>query len=47
MIQESKDAGADYAMVLSPGYFAPATSQAGIKKWFEAVADASALPVMM
>ena len=47
MIKESKDAGAEYAMVLSPGYFAPATSQTGIQKWFEAVADRAVLPVLM
>lgn len=47
MIEESKDAGAEYAMVLSPGYFAAATSQTGIQKWFEAVADKAVLPVMM
>ncbi|KAI7564034.1 hypothetical protein KC317_g7323, partial [Hortaea werneckii] len=32
MIKESKDAGAEYAMVLGPGYFAPSTSQQGIQK---------------
>ena len=47
IIKESKDAGAEYAMVLGPGYFAPSTSQQGIQKWFEAVADKSVLPVMM
>lgn len=47
MIKESKDAGAAYAMVLGPGYFAPATSQAGIQKWFEAVANKSVLPILM
>ncbi|OTA22846.1 hypothetical protein BTJ68_14774 [Hortaea werneckii EXF-2000] len=47
MIKESKDAGAEYAMVLGPGYFAPSTSQQGIQKWFEAVADRSVLPVMI
>jgi len=47
MIKESKEAGAEYAMVLGPGYFAPSTSQQGIQKWFEAVADKSVLPVMM
>lgn len=47
LIQESKEAGAEYAMVLSPGYFAPSTSQHGIQKWFETVADRSALPVMI
>jgi len=47
MIEESKAAGAEYAMVLGPGYFAPSTSQLGIQKWFEAVAEKSVLPVMM
>ena len=47
MIKESKEAGAVYAMVLSPGYFAPATSQPGLQKWFEAVADRSPLPILM
>jgi len=47
LVKESKEAGAEYAMVLGPGYFAPATSQEGIRKWFEAIADRSALPVMM
>lgn len=47
MIKESKEAGAEYAMVLSPGYFASSTNQQGIQKWFEAVADKSVLPVMI
>ena len=47
MVKESKDAGAEYAMVLSPGYFASSTGQIGIQKWFEAVADQAALPIMM
>jgi len=46
-VKESKDAGAEYAMVLSPGYFASAANQQGIQKWFEAVADKAVLPVMM
>lgn len=47
MIQESKNAGAEYAMVLSPGYFASSTSQSGIQKWFKQVADKAVLPVLM
>ncbi|KAK5121327.1 hypothetical protein LTR85_005493 [Meristemomyces frigidus] len=47
MIEESKAAGAEFAMVLGPGYFAPATSQQGIQKWFQAVANKSVLPVMI
>lgn len=47
MIKADKEAGAVYAMVLGPGYFAPSTSQIGIQKWFEAVADRAALPILM
>ncbi|KAK1814068.1 hypothetical protein LTR12_011507 [Friedmanniomyces endolithicus] len=47
LVKESKEAGAEYAMVLGPGYFAPATSQEGVRKWFEAIADRSVLPVMI
>ena len=47
MIRGDKEAGAEYAMVLGPGYFAAATSQEGIRKWIEAVADRAPLPIMM
>lgn len=47
MIQQDKEAGAEYSMVLSPGYFASAANQIGIQKWFEAIADKAVLPVMM
>lgn len=47
LIKDSKDAGAEYAMVLGPGYFAPSTSQVGLEKWFVAVADKSMLPVLI
>lgn len=46
-IQESKEAGAEAVLVLSPGYFATAVSQTGIQRWFEAVADKAVLPIMM
>ncbi|KAK1047089.1 hypothetical protein LTR74_017834 [Friedmanniomyces endolithicus] len=44
LVKESKEDGAVYAMVLRPGYFAPATRQEGIRKWVEAVAYRSASP---
>ena len=47
MVKESKEAGAEYAMVLSPGYFASFTSQTGIQRWFEQVSDKACLPVLM
>lgn len=46
-ISDARAAGAEYAMVLSPGYFAPAASQEGIARWFEAIADKASLPVMI
>ncbi|KAL1582915.1 hypothetical protein WHR41_08398 [Cladosporium halotolerans] len=46
-IQESKEAGAEAVLVLSPGYFATAVSQTGIQRWFEAVADKAVLPIMI
>nr|POF17001.1 l-threo-3-deoxy-hexylosonate aldolase [Quercus suber] len=47
LIRESKEAGAAYAMVLGPAYFASSTSQSGIQRWFEVIADRSVLPVMI
>lgn len=46
-VKESAEAGAQFAMVLSPGYFAAAANQTGIEKWFEAVADQAAIPILM
>ncbi|GAB7364630.1 hypothetical protein MBLNU230_g5433t2 [Neophaeotheca triangularis] len=47
MIKRDKEAGAEYSMVLAPGYFASAAQQTGITKWFQAVADKAVLPVMI
>lgn len=46
-LNDAKAAGAEYGMVLAPGYFASAASQQGIVKWFTAVADKSPIPIMM
>lgn len=46
-LNDAKAAGAEYGMVLAPGYFATAASQSGITRWFQAVADKSPIPVMM
>lgn len=46
-LKEAKRAGAQWGLCLVPGYFAGAVNQDGIKAWFEAVADASPIPVMM
>lgn len=47
LLAEAKEAGAGWGLVLAPGYFAGAVDQAGIRGWFEAVADESPIPVMM
>lgn len=46
-LKSAKDAGAQWGLVLVPGYFAGASSQEGIIRWFTAVADQSVLPVMV
>jgi 2-keto-3-deoxy-L-rhamnonate aldolase len=46
-IQASKDAGAQWALCLAPGYFAATVGQDGIARWFEAVADRSSLPILV
>ncbi|KAK4994586.1 hypothetical protein LTR66_005422, partial [Elasticomyces elasticus] len=46
-LRTAKEAGAAYGMVLAPGYFAPAVSQEGITKFFQAVAHQSPIPIMI
>ncbi|KAK6338606.1 hypothetical protein TWF696_009418 [Orbilia brochopaga] len=49
VIAESKAAGADYALVLTPSYFASAGgySEEGMRAWYTTVADSSPLPVLV
>ncbi|TLD06376.1 uncharacterized protein PgNI_08288 [Pyricularia grisea] len=51
VVEQLKDAhekaACQFGMVLVPGYFAGATSQEGIVRWFTAVADQSPIPVMI
>lgn len=46
-IKSMKEAGAKWAMVLAPNYFASSTTQQGLINWFTAVADESVLPVVI
>ena len=46
-LQISKEASAQFGLVLAPGYFATALNQEGIKDWYTAVADRSPIPIMM
>ena len=40
-------AGAQWGMVLVPGYFGAAASQDSIRDWYKVVADASPIPILM
>jgi 2-keto-3-deoxy-L-rhamnonate aldolase len=49
-VQQCRDAhtaGMHAVMCLAPGFFANQTTSEGLAKWYEAVADASPLPIMM
>jgi 2-keto-3-deoxy-L-rhamnonate aldolase len=46
-LQDFKDAGAQWGLVLAPGYFGAAASQEGIREWYTVVADKSPLPILM
>ncbi|KAM0743563.1 hypothetical protein ACQRIT_001822 [Beauveria bassiana] len=46
-LRDAKEAGADWGMVLVPGYNAPVTPQEGIVAWFRAVADQSPIPILV
>jgi 2-keto-3-deoxy-L-rhamnonate aldolase len=46
-LADAKDAGAQWAMVLAPGYNAAVTPQDGLVRWFTAVADKSPMPVLV
>ncbi|KAI0472811.1 aldolase [Xylariaceae sp. FL0804] len=46
-LRGAADAGAQWGLCLAPGYFAAASSQEGVARWFEAVADRSPIPVMI
>ncbi|KAI4216514.1 MAG: hypothetical protein LQ351_001003 [Letrouitia transgressa] len=46
-LDEAKTAGAQWGLVLAPGYFAPTLSQQGIVDWYTAIADHSPLPILI
>ncbi|CAH6723722.1 putative L-threo-3-deoxy-hexylosonate aldolase [[Candida] jaroonii] len=46
-ISELKALGANYAVILVPGYFANLTNQQGLIDWFTAIADKSLLPIII
>ncbi|KAL8907509.1 MAG: hypothetical protein Q9171_005824 [Xanthocarpia ochracea] len=46
-LQISKDAGAQWGLVLAPGFFAKCVTQEGLKKWYTAIADRSPMPILI
>ncbi|KAH8726456.1 hypothetical protein GQ44DRAFT_825790 [Phaeosphaeriaceae sp. PMI808] len=44
---DSKKAGAQWGLVLAPGYFGTVASQEGIREWYTIVADKSPLPILI
>ncbi|KAF1919365.1 hypothetical protein BDU57DRAFT_546043 [Ampelomyces quisqualis] len=46
-LEDFKQAGAQWGLVLAPGYFGAAASQEGIREWYTVVADKSPLPVLI
>lgn len=46
-IQDAKDAGGDFALVLPPSYWPVAMSKPNVTKYFKELADESALPILI
>lgn len=46
-LEDFKKAGAQWGLVLAPGYFGQAGSQDGLKEWYTIVADNSPLPILI
>lgn len=44
---DAKKAGSQWGLVLVPGYFSGAVTQAGIISWFNAIADKSPIPILV
>lgn len=46
-LEDFKQAGAQWGLVLAPGYFGAAASQEGIQEWYTVVANKTPLPILM
>ncbi len=46
-LDDFKKAGAQWGLVLAPGYFGAAASQQGVIEWYTIIADRSPMPVLM
>lgn len=47
LLVAAQEAFAQWGLCLAPGYFAGAVTQEGLRRWYEAVADQSPIPIMM
>jgi 2-keto-3-deoxy-L-rhamnonate aldolase len=46
-LDDAKKAGAQWGLVLAPGYFGGAANQENLRDWYKLVADASPMPILM
>ncbi|ORY10161.1 hypothetical protein BCR34DRAFT_588766 [Clohesyomyces aquaticus] len=46
-LQDFKKAGAQWGLVLAPGYFGAAANQENIREWYTVVADNSPIPILV
>jgi 2-keto-3-deoxy-L-rhamnonate aldolase len=46
-LEDFKKAGAQWGLVLAPGYFGAAANQENIREWYTLVADKSPIPILM
>jgi 2-keto-3-deoxy-L-rhamnonate aldolase len=46
-LRDYQEAGAQWGLVLVPGYFGAGASQDNIKEWFTIIADNSPIPILM
>ncbi|KUJ18387.1 aldolase [Mollisia scopiformis] len=46
-LADAKKAGAQWGLVLTPGYFGPAANQENLREWYTLVADTSPLPILI
>lgn len=47
LLRMSKEAGAQWGLVLAPGFFATCVTQQGLIDWYTAIADKSPIPILM
>jgi 2-keto-3-deoxy-L-rhamnonate aldolase len=46
-LADAKRAGAQWGLVLAPGYFGAAANQENLQEWYTLVADSSPIPILM